>query len=242
MTASDVLVIHLLSAFKRLRRLSIFPAHLHAMQPMNRHYIACDVRHLYQHDILYVGQHVAMLRMSIPDTCLLTRILRLQDPLSEPNWSLSIRRSQVVNALESALCILSDAEEAWLAWRHASSQTETQLRRLFRSGQQQHNAHEQVSSTHIWYRHCCLAKSAAIIWHELPGMMSHHHCELSLLPHWRVWQLPCACTFGLVFCQLQSTDLQYAEQLLEVMGCSTCPMSLQPMNAYMACCNLLSCS
>ncbi len=94
---------------------------------------------------------VSMLHMITHDTCLLTSTLCFQDPLSEPNWSLSIRRSQVVNALESALCILSDAEEAWLAWRHASSQTETQLRRLFRSGQQQHNVHEQVCPTHIWY-------------------------------------------------------------------------------------------
>ncbi|KAL0054989.1 hypothetical protein WJX82_005498 [Trebouxia sp. C0006] len=78
-----------------------------------------------------------------------------KDPLSEPNWSLSIRRSQVVNALESALCILSDAEEAWLAWRHASSQTETQLRRLFRSGQQQHNVHEQfLTSRQQWLSGC----------------------------------------------------------------------------------------
>lgn len=200
MTASDVLVIHLLSAFKRLRRLSIFPAHLHAMQPMNRHYIACDVRHLHQHDILYVGQHVAMLRMSIPDTCLLTRILRLQDPLSEPNWSLSIRRSQVVNALESALCILSDAEEAWLAWRHASSQTETQLRRLFRSGQQQHNAHEQVSSTHIWYCHCFLTGECGNCLAHAPLGLFFASCKAQtysmLNSFWRSWaaaHVQCLC-------------------------------------------------
>ncbi|KAL0031856.1 hypothetical protein WJX79_000268 [Trebouxia sp. C0005] len=78
-----------------------------------------------------------------------------KDPLSEPNWSLSIRRSQVVNALQSALCILSDAEEAWLAWRHASSQTEIQLRRLFRTGQQQHNVHEQfLTSRQQWLSGC----------------------------------------------------------------------------------------
>ncbi|KAL0019463.1 hypothetical protein WJX77_007420 [Trebouxia sp. C0004] len=78
-----------------------------------------------------------------------------KDPLSEPNWSLSIRRNQVVNALESALCILSNAEEAWLAWRHASSQTETQLRRLFRTSQQQHDVHEQfLTSRQQWLSGC----------------------------------------------------------------------------------------
>jgi hypothetical protein len=102
------------------------------------------------HTIMTSCMLVSMLHRITHDTGPLTGILPLQDPLSEPNWSLSIRRSQVVNALESALCILSDAEEAWLAWRHASSQTETQLRRLFRSGQQQHNVHEQVYPTHIW--------------------------------------------------------------------------------------------
>ncbi len=121
------------------------------MQLTNRSDVACELCRSYHHGILYVAQHVAMLHMITLDTCLLTSIFCLQDPLSEPNWSLSIRRSQVVNALESALCILSDAEEAWLAWRHASSQTETQLRRLFRSGQQQHNVHEQVCPPHIWY-------------------------------------------------------------------------------------------
>jgi hypothetical protein len=108
------------------------------------------------HSIMTSCMLVGMLHM-ITHTCLLTAILRLQNPLSEPNWSLSIRRSQAVNALESALCILSDVEEAWLAWRHASSQTETQLRRLFRTGQQQHNVHEQVCPITTDIGHCCLA-------------------------------------------------------------------------------------
>ena len=75
----------------------------------------------------------------------MTTGLHLQDPLAVPNWSLSIRRSQVVNALDSALSILSGVEEAWAAWRHASSQTETPLRRLFRTSRQQYSVHYQVS-------------------------------------------------------------------------------------------------
>lgn len=68
----------------------------------------------------------------------------MQDPQAVPNWSLSIRRSQVVNALDSALSILAGVEEAWAAWQHASSQTEKSLRRLFRTSHQQYNIHDQV--------------------------------------------------------------------------------------------------
>ena len=144
---------------------------------------------------------VSMVLMITLGACLLADISCLQDPLSEPNWSLSIRRSQVVNALESALCILSDAEEAWLAWRHASSQTETQLRRLFRSGHQQHNVHEQVCPTHIW----CWLLLPCCTQQQSPGIMSHHNHDLSLLPWWRVWQLPWACTFlGLFFARCKA--------------------------------------
>lgn len=74
----------------------------------------------------------------------MTAGLHLQDPQAVPNWSLSIRRGQVVNALDSALSILSGVEEAWAAWRHASSQTEKSLRRLFRTSHQQYNVHDQV--------------------------------------------------------------------------------------------------
>ena len=70
----------------------------------------------------------------------------LQDPRAEPNWSLSIRRSQVLHALESCLAVLSGAEDAYLAWRQASAQTEAQLHRLLASGRQHSAALDQVQN------------------------------------------------------------------------------------------------
>ena len=85
-------------------------------------------------------------------------MLHLQDPLAEPNWSLSIRRSQVLNAFESALAILSGAEDAWLAWRHASSRTEAQLQRHLASAHQHYHVHDQVCvvmcDSHNWVCTC----------------------------------------------------------------------------------------
>lgn len=71
--------------------------------------------------------------------------------MDEPNWSLSIRRSQVLNALVTALDMLSRDEDAYLAWRQASTQTETQLQRLLGSAHLQHNLYDQVCNVTLMF-------------------------------------------------------------------------------------------
>ena len=73
----------------------------------------------------------------------------LQDPAAEPNWSLSIRRSQLINALESSLSILSGIEDTWLAWRQASAQTEARLKHVLASTRHHFTVHEQVHSAAV---------------------------------------------------------------------------------------------
>ena len=68
----------------------------------------------------------------------------MQDPAAEPNWSLNIRRSQVLNALESSLSILAGVEDAWLAWRQASAQTEARLKHVLASSRPHYGLHDQV--------------------------------------------------------------------------------------------------
>ena len=72
--------------------------------------------------------------------------LGVQDPAAEPKWSLSIRRSQLLNALDSSLSILSGVEDAWLAWRQASAQTEARLKHVLASTRHHFAVHEQVLS------------------------------------------------------------------------------------------------
>lgn len=78
-------------------------------------------------------------------TCSPTNLsLLLQDPTADPNWSVSIRRSQLLNALESSLSILADMEDAWLAWRQASAQTEARLKHVLASSRPHYSLHDQV--------------------------------------------------------------------------------------------------
>ena len=72
-------------------------------------------------------------------------MLPIQDSADEPNWSLSIRRSQVMHALESELSILAGVEGAWLAWRQASAQTEARLKHVLASSRPHYGLHDQVS-------------------------------------------------------------------------------------------------
>ena len=84
--------------------------------------------------------------------------VRVQNPAAEPNWSLSIRRSQVKHALESSLSILAGVEDAWLAWRQVSAQTEARLKHLLASSRPHYGLHDQVCQhavvvSCIWLAH-----------------------------------------------------------------------------------------
>ena len=72
-------------------------------------------------------------------------MLPVQESAGEPNWSLSIHRSQVMHALESELSILAGVEDAWLAWRQASAQAEARLKHVLASSHPHHNVINQVS-------------------------------------------------------------------------------------------------
>ena len=74
-------------------------------------------------------------------------LLHMQDPAAQPNWSLSIRRSQVMHALETELGILAGLEDAWLTWRQASAQTEARLKRVLASSRPNYGLHDQVCAS-----------------------------------------------------------------------------------------------
>lgn len=74
-------------------------------------------------------------------------VITPKDPAAEPNWSLNIRRSQLLNALESSLSILADVEDAWLAWCQASAQTEARLKHALASSRPHYGLHDQLFET-----------------------------------------------------------------------------------------------